>query len=240
MANILPFRAIRYSTSLRKKASKLLAPPYDVISREQKKELLKNDPANAIRLIVGNPSVETHRASDYAAAANTLKTWRGKGVLDRDDQPSLYVYQQRFKVEGRLYLRTGFLALSRLEPFGRSKGGILAHEFTLAGPKADRLNLMKKANANFSPIFSLYPDQGGVGKILARVTAERPEMVARFPKDVETACGPSATHRPLPPSKNGCNRSPCSSPMATIVMRPPWPTRRSSARGTSLPGFPAL
>jgi uncharacterized protein (DUF1015 family) len=185
MANILPFRAIRYSTSLRKKASKLLAPPYDVISREQKKELLKNDPANAIRLIVGNPSVETHRASDYAAAANTLKTWRGKGVLDRDDQPSLYVYQQRFKVEGRLYLRTGFLALSRLEPFGRSKGGILAHEFTLAGPKADRLNLMKKANANFSPIFSLYPDQGGVGKILARVTAERPEMVARFPKDVE-------------------------------------------------------
>jgi len=155
MATILPFRALRYSSNLKKKASSLLAPPYDVISKDLKKQLLGAHPNNAIRLILGNPSVEEHSASAYAGAAKTLRSWRKKGVLGRDGQPSLYVYQQAFKVEGKTYKRTGFLALSRLEPFGRSKGGILAHEFTLAGPKADRLKLMQQAHANFSAIFSL-------------------------------------------------------------------------------------
>lgn len=185
MANILPFRALRYSSALRTKASKLLAPPYDVISKDQKKELLGKNPFNAIRLILGNPSVEQHLSSDYVGAGKALKMWHAKGVLGRDEQPSIYVYQQSFKVEGRSYKRTGFLALSRLEPFGRSKGGILAHEFTLAGPKADRLKLMKQTDANFSAIFSLYSDKTGVGNILARVTKEKPDLSARFPGDVE-------------------------------------------------------
>jgi uncharacterized protein (DUF1015 family) len=185
MATILPFRALRYSKKAGKKASGLLAPPYDVISRDLKKSLLENSPYNAIRLILGNPSVEDHKVSDYAGAAKTLNSWRAKDVLQRDPQPTIYVYQQVFKVEGKVYRRTGFLALSKLEPFGRSKGGILAHEFTLAGPKADRLKLMKQAHANFSAIFSLYPDKDGVGNILARVTSEKPDFAARYPQDVE-------------------------------------------------------
>ncbi len=184
MARILPFRAVRYAESLCKSLPKVLAPPYDVISRDMKKSLLRSHPSNAVRLIVGNPSVETHRDSDFKMAAQTFRGWLGRGVLEHDPRPSLTVYQQVFKVAGVVYRRTGFLALSRLEPFGRAKGGILPHEFTLAGPKADRLRLMKAARANFSPIFSLYPDRGGVGKVLSRITAEKPDVEAAYPKDV--------------------------------------------------------
>jgi uncharacterized protein (DUF1015 family) len=185
MACILPFRAVRYAENLRKKMPQVLAPPYDVISRDMKRVLLRSHPSNAIRLIVGNPSVETHHDSDFAKAGKTFQAWRRRGVLERDPQPTLTVYRQVFKVEGKTYRRTGFLALSRLEPFGRAQGGILAHEFTLAGPKADRLRLMKSARANFSPIFSLYPDGGGVGKVLSRVTDEKPDVTAAYPKDVQ-------------------------------------------------------
>ncbi len=184
MARILPFRALRYSQDLRKKASRLLAPPYDVISKEMKQQLLKSDPVNAIRLILGNPSVENHKLSDYASAAKTLKLWRENGTLERDPEPSLYAYRQTFKVEGKTYKRTGFLGLSQLEAFGRSKGGILAHEFTLAGPKADRLKLTTAAQANFSAIFSLYSDKVGVSKMLARAMTGPPDLEAKYPADV--------------------------------------------------------
>jgi len=184
MAEILPFRAVRYAGKAAAKLSRVLAPPYDVINPRMKKELLSSSPYNAIRLILGNPSVETHKASDYTAAARTLDAWRKSGVLHRDTRPSLYVYRQDFKVGKKSYRRTGFLALDRLKPFGGRKGGILAHEHTLAGPKADRLNLMKACHANFSPIFSLYSDKSGIGKMLERVMAGKPDAQAVFPAGV--------------------------------------------------------
>ena len=57
---------------------------------------------------------------------------------------------------GQRKVRKGFIALAKLEEFG--KGGIHPHEKTLAGPKADRLKLMEACNANFSCIFSLYSE----------------------------------------------------------------------------------
>lgn len=184
MAEILPFRAVRYAGQAARDLSRVLAPPYDVITTSMKKDLLKASPANAIRLILGNPGVENHRPSDYAGAARTLATWRQSGILVRDSQPSVYVYQQEFRVGKKTYRRTGFLALDRLKPFGGKRGGILAHEHTLAGPKADRLNLMKACHANFSPIFSLYSDKTGVGRLLKAVASRRPDAQAVFPKGV--------------------------------------------------------
>ena len=59
-------------------------------------------------------------------------------------------------MEGRRYTRRGFLARVRLEPFG--SGRIYPHEETLAGPKADRLELFQATAMNLSPVFGLYPD----------------------------------------------------------------------------------
>jgi uncharacterized protein (DUF1015 family) len=184
MANIIPFRGIRYRVTGSSRLAKVMAPPYDVISTQQKKELKAADPSNVIRLIIGNPSHEIHKPSDYQAAKKFFANWRKKGVLKRDGEPALYVYQQSFSIHGKTYHRTGFIGLSQLTPFGNKKGGILAHEHTLSGPKADRLKLMKTCHANFSCIFSLYPDKGGVGKVLKQITTKKPDMSVDFPKGI--------------------------------------------------------
>ncbi len=184
MAQIRPFRAVRYALGKSSNLSKVLAPPYDVISTAQKKELQKSSPLNVIRLIIGNPSHEQHKASDYSAAQRHFKAWQKSESLKRDETPSIYIYQQVFKIEGKTYQRTGFVGLSQLTPFGGKKGGILAHEHTLSGPKADRLKLMKACHANFSCIFSLYPDQKGVGALLKKVTARKPDMTVAYPQEI--------------------------------------------------------
>jgi uncharacterized protein (DUF1015 family) len=184
MAQIRPFRGIRYASGNKPSFGKVLAPPYDVISTDQKKELLKSSPLNVIRLIVGNPSHEEHHASDYASARKHFKAWQKSEALKRDAVPSIYIYQQVFKIDGKTYERTGFVGLSELTPFGKKKGGILAHEHTLSGPKADRLKLMKACHANFSCIFSLYPDQKGVGALLKKATSRKPDVTVSYPKEI--------------------------------------------------------
>lgn len=185
MANIIPFRGIRYGVTGSSRLAKVMAPPYDVISTQQKQQLKAADPTNVIRLIIGNPSHETHGPADYQYAKKAFADWRKKNVLKRDAEPSIYVYQQTFSFHGKTFHRTGFIALSQLTPFGNKKGGILAHEHTLSGPKADRLKLMKACHANFSCIFSLYPDKGGVGKVLKQITAKKPDVSVDFPKDIQ-------------------------------------------------------
>lgn len=83
------------------------------------------------------------------------------------------------------YKRTGFIGLSHLTPFGNKKGGILAHEHTLSGPKADRLKLMKACHANFSCVFSIYSDKEGVGRLLKKITQRKADINADYPRGVK-------------------------------------------------------
>src|SRR5204862_3043798 len=110
-APIISFRGIRYAHSGSTKLGGMLAPPYDVISTKQKKELLQPSPFNVIRLIIGNPSHETHKTSDYQSARKAFKAWREKEILKREKASALYVYRQNFVIHGKTYHRTGFIGL---------------------------------------------------------------------------------------------------------------------------------
>jgi uncharacterized protein (DUF1015 family) len=80
-------------------------------------------------------------------------------VLIRDKVPAIYYLTQEYTLNhGRKRTREGFIALLRVEEFG--KGHILPHETTLTGPKEDRLKLIKACNANLSSIFAIYPEPG--------------------------------------------------------------------------------
>ena len=121
MANIIPFRGFRYHLSDSRVLKKVLAPPYDVITPTQKKELLAADPRNVIRLIIGNPSHERHSSTDYQKAKKTFESWRQNLLLKREDKPAIYVYRQTFTLQGRIFYRTGFVGLSGLTPIGNKK-----------------------------------------------------------------------------------------------------------------------
>ena len=67
------------------------------------------------------------------------------GILRQDAEPSLYRYTQKFTVPGSKTTaeRQGYIALGRLEDY--SAGVVFRHEYTLTGPKADRMELLAEA-----------------------------------------------------------------------------------------------
>ena len=90
MAEILPFRGLYYNPS-KVDLSKVLSPPYDVISPQEQEELYARDPRNVVQLEFGK---ETDR---YASAAKFLRDWRSDGTLNYDVEPSVYLMCQRFR-----------------------------------------------------------------------------------------------------------------------------------------------
>jgi uncharacterized protein (DUF1015 family) len=158
MADIRAFRAYRYDLGRVGKLADVVAPPYDVIDPALQTALYDRSPYNVIRLILNREEPGDNDANNrYTRAAGFLRDWQSHDVLKQDSARSLYVYHQEFAVEGQKHVRRGFLTRTRLEPFGQ--GRIYAHEETMAGPKADRLNLFRATGMNLSPVFGLYPDE---------------------------------------------------------------------------------
>jgi uncharacterized protein (DUF1015 family) len=151
MAEIAPFRGILY-TPKAGAPEKLLAPPYDVISDEERAKLAALDPHNCVRLILPEGAGD----EKYANAARDLAEWLRAGILARDAEPALYRYHQTFTAEGKAATRKGFICRIRLARF--EERVVLPHERTLAGPKADRLKLKRAARAHLSQVFGLYSD----------------------------------------------------------------------------------
>jgi uncharacterized protein (DUF1015 family) len=161
MAEIAPLTPLRYDLSLHKDGlASVIAPPYDVISPEERAKLAARDPHNIVHLILPEGEGDTK----YANAARLLSRWVGDGVLVRDPEPAFYRYEQTFVPPGdagggRPLTRRGFLALVRAVPF--SERVVLPHERTLSGPKVDRLKLFQATATNLSPGFMLYRDPEG-------------------------------------------------------------------------------
>ncbi len=149
MAEIKPFRGIRYRAD---DLSRVLAPPYDVITDAQRAELCARDPHNIVRVILSRTTDD----AGYGEAGETYRRWLGAGVLQGDPEPGLYVLEQSFAGGGRALRRFGVLARFRAEDAAR--GVILPHEHTRAAAKEDRWRLLNATKANFSPIFLMFPD----------------------------------------------------------------------------------
>lgn len=154
MAEIRPITPLRYDLSRVGDLAKVVAPPYDVISAEQRAELAARDPHNVVKLILP----EGEGDAKYAHAAELFQAWQREGVLVRDDEPAFYRYDQTFTPPGggKERTRTGFLGLVKIVPL--DKGVVLPHERTLSGPKEDRYKLFSSTKTNFSPGFLLYRD----------------------------------------------------------------------------------
>ena len=153
MVIIKPFRGIRYNKEKIQNLEKVVSPPYDVISEQEKRDYLNSSPYNIVRLILPDPDEKNDK---YSSAHNLLNNWLESDIISREDEPSIYIYQQIFNVNGKDITRTGFICLLKLEDF--KHGIVLPHEKTLSAPKEDRLKLMSACKANLSQIFGLYQD----------------------------------------------------------------------------------
>ena len=153
MADVLPFRALRYNAELDLAAA--VCPPFDTISPHLQRELYGRSPYNAVRIELA----EDTDGGRYENAARTLHEWMADGTLHRDTLPAFYLLQQTFPHNGHSYTRTLLFARLRVVPW--SDGAVLPHEQTFPKHKNDRLQLMRAAHINASPIFLFYRDHDG-------------------------------------------------------------------------------
>jgi uncharacterized protein (DUF1015 family) len=169
MAVIRPFKGLLYGKGkIGGEHSSVVAPPYDVIPDQLKEQLYSKNPYNIIRLILGKSEPGDNENSNwYTRAAGFLEAWQKEGVLVRDSAESFYVYLQEYPYRGKVRRRLGFIGLMKIEEGGEDR--VLPHENTLAKPKEDRMNLIKRVASNLSPIFALYNGTSGSGASIRKI-----------------------------------------------------------------------
>jgi uncharacterized protein (DUF1015 family) len=171
VAVVKPFRALRFAEP----SERVVAPPYDVISAEQRDRYLALDPHNVVHLTLPDSEEE---------AGRTLELWQDEGVLVEDPKPALWALAQDFVgPDGVARTRTGVVASLLLEPYEARV--VLPHERTHEGPKEGRLRLLRATRTELEPIFLLHrgptllegtgdptleATEGGVATRLWRVT----------------------------------------------------------------------
>ncbi len=159
MAIIKPIKPLRFTD--KDSIETCVCPPYDIISDKEREEIVSRNNRNIV--ILEKPEGE----NKYENAAMLLKQWIAEGVLKRDDEEGIFVYQEKFSVYGKDYVFDGLVCLAKLYEF--SEKVILPHEETLSKAKQDRLNLLTATHCNFSSVYSLYMDEEKiVEKIIAK------------------------------------------------------------------------
>ena len=188
MANVKPFRGVRYNPERFADMSAVVSQPYDRVRYGLQDKYYALSDHNVVRLTKGKEQPGDDEANNvYTRAGDFYQRWLEEGVLIREEQPALYVYHQTFATpDGEIRTRKAFIGALELTTFG--EGVVLPHERTHAGPKVDRLNLLRATAVTFGLIFMVYPDpENRVNALLDAAIAGRPpdvDVVELFEKDV--------------------------------------------------------
>ena len=197
---IKPFKAFRFNPAVVGDVGNCIAPPYDVISEDARFQLLEKSSYNIVHVTKPTPGPmpviqkaeqynegngdsesevkvtakqkESKEVDQYTRAAGYLNLWIKKGALRQDKQEAIYAYVQEFKIGTTEFQRYSFIALGKLEEFGKI---VKPHEQVLAKPIIDRYNLKKATLADLGLVFMLYEDDQRVAdKIIAKASQDAP------------------------------------------------------------------
>jgi uncharacterized protein (DUF1015 family) len=175
LARIYPFQPFRY-TARAGPLDQLVTQPYDKISPFMQARYLALSPYNLVRVILGERKPgDTETGNVYTRAAAYLESWIASGILAADAEPAVFAYFQEFTEPdtAERLIRKGFIALGALEDY--SAGVVHRHEQTLAGPKKDRLELLRHTHAQAEQLFLLYPDpEGAIDRLLDEAAQSAP------------------------------------------------------------------
>ena len=180
MANVRPFRGLRYTNQIGGGLTDVICPPYDVISLPEQRALASRSPFNAIQLELP----EGRSEGRYRTAATLLTKWQQDGILRRDNTPCYYITRHRFLHETQTFERWGLTAAVMIEDYDQKV--ILPHEYTRSQAKEDRYQLMAACDTNLSPVMSLYHDPSShIRQTMRQATTESPSFVASYGQDDE-------------------------------------------------------
>jgi uncharacterized protein (DUF1015 family) len=161
MSIIRPFRALRPRADL---AEPVAALPYDVMSSEEARLMVKGNPYSFLHVdkaeIDLQPDIDMYDEQVYQKARMNLEQMTKEGVLQQDPEARFYIYRQI--MNGRS--QTGIVACCSIDEYLTNK--IKKHEFTRADKEQDRINHVDICDANTGPIFLTYRNRKEINEIV--------------------------------------------------------------------------
>lgn len=161
MAVVRPFKGIRPKQEL---ADKVACLPYDVMNREEAKEMAKGNPYSFLHVgrseIDLDDSVDAYNPKVYEMARHNLDKMIEDNILFQDGQPMFYIYRQI--MDGRV--QTGIVGCTSIDDYMNDI--IKKHEFTRPEKEVDRINNFDYCDANTEPIFLTYKSNKEVNTIV--------------------------------------------------------------------------
>lgn len=151
MAIVRPFKGIRPHTEL---ADRVASLPYDVMNREEAKEMSKGNPYSFLHVVRSEIDMDEEQnpydQSVYEMARRNLDKMIEENILVQDDKPKYYIYRQM--MFGRV--QTGIVGCTSIDDYMNNV--IKKHEFTRPAKEVDRINNFDYCDANTAPIFLTY------------------------------------------------------------------------------------
>ncbi|GAB4379696.1 MAG: DUF1015 family protein [Calditrichia bacterium] len=180
MATVKPFRALRPKKEF---AAQLAAPPYDVLSSEEAREMAKGNPYSFLH--VNKPEIDLPPETDpydvrvYQKSAENLQKLINDGIMFQEEKPAFYVYRQ---IMGN-HQQVGIAACASVDEY--EKNIIKKHELTRPDKEDDRVQHILHLNAQVGPVFLTYIAQQNIDALINEIIKGQPEYDFTSPDNVQ-------------------------------------------------------
>jgi uncharacterized protein (DUF1015 family) len=169
MSLIKPFAALRPVAT---RAADVIAPPYDVMSRAEAKQMVAGRPWSFLH--ISRPEIDVcDEVSPYAEVVyqrgrDNLQQMQAEGILAQEKTACYYVYRLTMGE----HVQTGIVAIASVAAYNADR--IKKHEYTRPVKERDRVQQIETLNAQTGPVFLAYPADATVDGILAETAMSVP------------------------------------------------------------------
>ena len=161
MLRIKAFQGLRPTVPL---VAEVACVPYDVVDREESAALAAGHPQSLLhvdRAEIDLPaSTDPYSDAVYARAQENFLALQEEGALVRENEPCVYVYQQRMGS----HVQAGIAAVCHIEDYEQDL--IKKHEKTRPDKENDRTRLIGTISANTGPVFLTYRDSAALDTLV--------------------------------------------------------------------------
>jgi len=170
MAIVKPFKGLRPKIET---VHLIASPPYDVITSKEARISAADNPLSFLHITkpeIDLPETMDHYSPEvYKKGKVNLDNFIARGLLQQDEKPCFYLYQQKMDV----HVQTGLVALVSIEEY---KNNIIKkHELTKVEKENDRFNHIVTLKAQTGPVLMTYLQQPTIDRISEKITTGEPD-----------------------------------------------------------------
>ena len=171
MSTVIPFKGLRPKSDF---ASRIASPPYDVLSSDEARTLVKQNRLSFLR--VNKPEVDfppeqsAYTKEVYNSGKRVLESMISEGQLVKDNKPGFYLYQLSWLSKSQ----TGLVCLCSINEL--ENGFIKKHELTRPQKVNDRADHMVALNAQVGPVMMTLKPNQKINRLFDKLTESGAEI----------------------------------------------------------------